>query len=176
MRKIILYIAASLDGKIARKDHSLDWLPAIEDSGEDYGYEELMASVDTVLMGYKTYEVCLGLGDWHYKGKTCYVFSRSATRHTIPDVELVNEDPVAFIRGLKETEGKDIWLIGGGELIRQLHDAGLIDEYIITTIPVILGEGVELFPGVTTEQKLKVDRSISYKSGLVMTYYAKAQQ
>ena len=127
MRKIKLYIATSLDGKIARPDGGLDWLPDPADDAykhEDYGYDELLSSVDTTLMGYKTYEVCLGFGDWAYKDQLTYVFSRNPERKMIPEAKLVTEDPVEFTRKLKQTAGKDIWLIGGGEIIRLLHDAG----------------------------------------------------
>lgn len=115
MRRVLLYIAASLDGKIARKDDSLDWLPPIDHTGEDYGYKELMDSIDTVVMGYSTYDISVGLGEWGFKGMNSYVFTRDNTKPHIPDVELVTEDPVAFVRNLKAMEGKDIWLIGGGQ-------------------------------------------------------------
>ena len=175
MREILLYIATSLDGKIARKDHSLDWLPPIDEAGDDYGYKEMLDSVDTVLMGYRTYEICMGLGEWPYKHLKSYVFSRNADKPVIPEVELVNEDPVTFTGKLKEAEGKNIWLIGGGDIIRQLHDGGLIDKYMIATVPVILGEGIELFPGIKKEQKLSVVHHKAYP-GLIMTHYAKTAE
>lgn len=169
MRQVKLYIAASLDGKIARSDHSLDWLP--ESGEDDFGYGALMDAVDTILLGYSTYDVCIGLGDWPYKGKTSYIFTRDATKECNEHAELITEDPVAFTCKLKKQEGKDIWLIGGGEIIRQLHDAGLIDEYIIATIPVILGKGIELFPNINKEQKLTLTKHKVYSDGLALMYY-----
>lgn len=175
MRKTILYIAASLDGKIARKDHGLDWLPAGENEQTDYGYKEMLETVDTLLMGYGTYEVCVNLGEWYYKGLTTYVFSRNAGKPVIPDAQLVTEDPVEFTKGLLKQEGKNIWLVGGGDIIRQLHEADLIDKYMIATIPVILGAGIEMFPDLRREQKLKVDFCKNYDE-LIMTHYSKVLQ
>ncbi|WP_229368113.1 dihydrofolate reductase family protein [Telluribacter humicola] len=171
MRKLILYIATSLDGKIARKDGAIDWLP--DPSSEDYGYQEFYDSIDTVIMGYKTYEVCLGFGDWYYKDKTSYVLSKNPDREVLPVVQLVNQDPVAFVRDLKTSEGKDIWVVGGGEVITLLHDAGLIDEYILAYIPIVLGEGVELFPAVTRQENLELAQHAIYENGVVMLYLIK---
>jgi dihydrofolate reductase len=171
MRKVILYIATSLDGKIARKNGEIDWLPPLED--QDYGYETLLNSVDVTLMGYKTYEVCLGFGDWAYKDQITYVFSRYAEREMIPEAQLITEDPVKFVKQLKQTEGKDIWLIGGGEIIALLHDAGLIDEYILAYIPVILGEGIELFPGIKKQENLQLTKHKVYDNGVAMFYFCK---
>lgn len=175
MRKIKLYIAASLDGKIAGKDHALDWLPEPDiESQDDYGYNEMYDSIDTLLMGYTTYEVCTGLGDWPYKGKTSYVFTHDGSKACIDDAKLVTTDPVQFTTDLKQQQGKDIWLVGGGNINRQLHDAGLIDEYIVAIIPHIVGEGIEMFPGIITASPLKLDKHIVYNDGLVLLYYSKA--
>lgn len=171
MRKLILYIATSLDGKIARRDGAIDWLP--DPSSEDYGYQEFYDSIDTVIMGYNTYEVCLGLGDWYYRDKASYIFSRHPDREVLPDVQLVTDDPVAFVRELKAREGKDIWLVGGGEINTLLHDAGLIDEYILAYIPLILGEGIELLPAVTRQENLKLAQHAIYENGVVMMYLIK---
>ncbi|RYD56588.1 MAG: dihydrofolate reductase [Sphingobacteriales bacterium] len=168
MRKLILYIAASLDGKIAGSDHSLDWLP--DPSTDDYGYQELMDTIDTVVMGYKTYKICMGLG-WTYHGKQAYIFSRSEGKSVIPEAKLITDDPSSFIDKLKREDGKDIWLIGGGEMVRILHDAGLIDEYILTTIPIILGDGIELFPRIKAKLPLHLIKHKAYDNGLTMAYY-----
>ncbi|HEX8531958.1 MAG TPA: dihydrofolate reductase family protein [Cytophagales bacterium] len=168
MRNVKLYIAASLDGKIARRDGGLDWLP--DPTAEDYGYQAFYDAIDTTLMGYKTYEVCLGFGAWHYQGKTTYVFSRDASKSCVPEAQLVAEDPVAFVRRLKEGPGRDIWLVGGGQIVTLLHDAGLIDAYILAFIPVILGEGIELFPAVKAQANLRLTEHRVFSNGAVMLY------
>ena len=173
MRKLILYLACSLDNKIARTDHSLDWLPEPEEgSEEDYGYYTFYDSIDTLLMGYRTYEIPINHGEWPYIGKTSYVFSRS-NKPIIDAAVLVNEDPVTFTKELKNKNGIDIWLVGGGNLNQQLHDAGLIDEYIITFIPVILGEGVELLPNIKSEYKLVLKEQKTYPGGVVQMHYVR---
>jgi len=172
MRQLKLYIATSLDGKIARPNDEIDWLPPLEEY--DYGYAEFMAGIDALVMGYKTYEVCIGLGEWPYKDKTSYVFSHNPERILIPEAQLINEDPADFVRNLKQTEGKAIWLLGGGEIISLLHNAGLIDEYILAYIPVILGEGIELFPSVKKQENLKLTRHQVYENGVSLFYFSKA--
>ncbi|MFC5270210.1 dihydrofolate reductase family protein [Adhaeribacter terreus] len=171
MRKLNLYIATSLDCKIARPNHEIDWLPPLEEY--DYGYSEFMEGIDAIVMGYKTYEICLGLGEWAYKGKTSYVFSRNPDRTLIPEAQLITKDPVKFVQELKQTEGKTIWLLGGGEIIAMLHDAGLIDEYILAYIPVILGKGIELFPGIKKQENLTLTKHQVYENGVALFYFSK---
>ena len=168
MRQLKLFIANSMDGKIARKDGSLDWLP--DPSSEDYGFDEFMAGIDAILMGYNTYEVSISFGEWPYKNKDTFVFSRSPSKTCIPEATLVSQDPVQFVKDLKTRPGKDIWLIGGGEINTLLHDAGLIDEYIIAYIPVILGEGIELFPGIKKQVNLKLTKHKVYSNGSVLLF------
>lgn len=172
MRKVKLYIATSLDGKIASKNGSVDWLPD-DPAGEDYGYNVFYDSIDATLMGYKTYETALSLGEWHYKDKVSYIFSRDSHKSLIPEAQLVNENPVEFVKKLKQMQGKDIWLIGGGEIIALLHDAGLINEYILAIVPIVLGEGIELFPNIKSQQQLRFIKQQAYTNGIVMLYYEK---
>jgi dihydrofolate reductase len=171
MRKVKLYIAASLDGKIARKNGAIDWLP--DPTAEDYGYQQFYDSIGIALMGYKTYEICLQFGEWPYKGNSTYVFSRDASKTVLPEANLITQNPIDFVKQLREQDGKDIWLVGGGEIIALLHDAGLIDEYILALIPVILGEGIELFPGVKQQQNLRLTQHKVFSSGAVMLYLEK---
>lgn len=171
MKKVILYIAASLDGKIARTDGSIDWLP--DPTAEDYGYKEFYDSIDTILMGHKTYETCLNFGDWGFKGKKTYVFSKNPRKKLIEEAELITEDPIQFVTNLKKSQGKDIWLIGGGKIIATLHDEGLIDEYILAIIPIILGVGIELFPTIKKEEKLQMKKHSVYENGVILTYFNK---
>ncbi len=173
MRKLKLYIATTLDNKIARKDGAIDWLPD-PNAGEDYGYQDFLATVDTLLMGYKTYEICVGFGEWPYPDKKTYVFTRDHSKTAIPEAKVVNQDPVTFVQDLLNQNGKDIWLIGGGEIITLLHDAGLIDVYILALIPIILGNGIALFPEVQKQENLILEKQQVYPNGVVMLYFSKS--
>ncbi|TKC19847.1 dihydrofolate reductase family protein [Robertmurraya kyonggiensis] len=144
-RNVVLFIASSLDGYIATKDDSLDWLFKVEGKG-DNGYSEFYETVDTVVMGKKTYDWLLkhDLEEFPYKNKACYVFTQSATEDT-EDVRFVNEDVVQFTNTLRAQEGKNIWIVGGGELLHSFIKKKLVDEMIITVAPQIIGEGIPLF-------------------------------
>jgi len=144
-RKMILFIATSLDGYIATEDESLDWLFEVEGEG-DNGYSEFFHRVDTVLMGRKTYDwvVKNTNGDFPYKDEKCYVFTRSPLENN-ENVQFVNEDVVSFTKELKKNDGKNIWLVGGGELIHSFLQEKLVDELIITVAPTLIGKGIPLF-------------------------------
>lgn len=170
MRKIVLYIAASLDGYIARSDGSIDWLedPADALEGEDFGYSEFLQTIDTALMGHSTYKVVAGFDmPFPYPDKANYVFSRSAGHTDTAHVKFIYTDAVAFVQELKQQPGKAIWLIGGGQLNTLLLNAGLIDEIILTYIPIVLGAGIPLFAAGAQETKLKVSSSKRYPNGFV---------
>jgi dihydrofolate reductase len=146
MRKIILYIATSLDGFIAREDGNIDWLTGFSSpEGEDYGYKDFLAGIDTTLLGYNTYQQTLTFeGGFPYPEHRNYVFSRSNHEET-SFVRFVKKDISAFISELKAEAGKNIWLIGGGALNGYFMKNGLIDSIILSIIPVILGSGIKLF-------------------------------
>lgn len=172
MRKVQLYIAASIDGYIARPDGGIDWLSIVEKKGEDYGYGDFIASVDTTLMGHKTYEEVLGFGvPFPYMDTANYVFSRQKRQPDDNPVQHISEDPAAFAKGLKAQPGGNIWLIGGGQLNTVLLNAGLIDEMILSVIPIILGEGIPLFGGQPKETKWKVKGHEVFDTGLVQLHY-----
>ncbi|MBI5228015.1 dihydrofolate reductase [Candidatus Micrarchaeota archaeon] len=175
MKRIILFIATSLDGYIAREDHSIDWLF----TDQDYGYKEFYDSVDTVLIGRTTYEKMLEMGTgYHYKGKKGYVFSRDKKTKKDENVEFVS-DIVPFVKKLKkdnenkterENEG-NIWVVGGSEIVSVLLNADLIDEIMVFVHPIILGKGIPLFKNIKEEKKLKLKNTESYSSGLVKLHY-----
>lgn len=170
MRKIVLYIAASLDGYIARPDGSIDWL---EDkdyaiAGEDFGYSDFFQTIDTTLMGHSTYKVVLGFDmPFPYSDKSNYVFSRSTKHSDTAHVRFISTDAVGFVQELKQQPGKTIWLIGGGELNTLLLNHRLIDEIILTYIPILLGEGIPLFAAGAQERKMTLTGSRSYSNGFV---------
>lgn len=165
MRKVTLYIACSLDGFIARKDGSIDWL--FNDA--DYGYQEFYDSVDTLLIGRKTYEQALGFGEWPYLGKKCYVFTRKKDLH---DGRVVfTQNLVAVTKELLAQPGKDIWLVGGAEIITALLNTRLVNELRIFVHPIILGDGIPLFKDIDKEIKLELVKTVSFDSGLVELRY-----
>ena len=145
-RKVSIFIATTLDGYIATKDESLDWLFEVEGEG-DNGIEAFYETTDTVIMGKRTYDWLMAqeLEEFPYKGRDCFVFSRSEHKDT-RNVKFVSGDVSLFVRRLKQRKGKKIWLMGGGELIRAFLSEGLVDEIIVTIAPVILGSGIPLFP------------------------------
>ncbi|MGG1662060.1 dihydrofolate reductase family protein [Brevibacillus sp. NRS-1366] len=154
-RPVVLFIAATLDGYIARENGDIHWL--YEAEGErDNGYSEFYDTIDTVLMGNKTYEHTFELADqFPYPGKKCYVFSRSEHEPS-PDVTFVTEDVVGFIEKLKEQEGSKIWIVGGAEILDVLLKGKLVDEFIISIMPTMLGKGIPLFKGDNPELKLSL--------------------
>jgi dihydrofolate reductase len=139
-KSIILYIAMSLDGFIAKKDGNLDWLIKYDDNSEDYGFKALYDSIETVLIVSTTYFQIEGV----YEGKEVYVFSNSKQEVTGGNVHFVCGDVVDVLKDLKPDSG-GIWLVGGADLINQFVKDDLIDEYIITVIPTVLGSGISLF-------------------------------
>ena len=177
MKKLQLYIATSLDGYVARPDGSLDWLTQFPNPDQlDYGYPEFYAGIDTVVMGRKTYEEILGFDvPWPYADCTSYVVSSNA------DLPLKTEDTKLlggnFAEALKEEktkDGKNIWLVGGGGLVKACMEHELVDELIWTIIPVVLGEGIPLFPKGVKETSFKLTKAEGLSTGAVMLWYARA--
>jgi len=167
MRKIKLLIASSLDGFIARQDGSIDWLF----TDADYGYSEFLKSVDTVLMGRKTYDKVLTFGEYPYKDKKNYVFSQNPgakRRHN--GVEFI-ADMVEFGRDLAKSDGKDIWLVGGSDIISIFLNSALIDEIILSIHPIVLAKCIPLFRNIQRQLNLKLTKSISYESGLIQSHF-----
>ncbi|PZX04595.1 dihydrofolate reductase [Psychrobacillus insolitus] len=153
-RKIVLFIATSLDGYIATEDDSLEWLFKVEGDG-DNGYSDFYDTVDTVIMGRRTYDWLLEqeLESFPYEGKECYVFSRTVSQDN-ENVKFFSGDVVDFTNQLKNKEGKNIWVMGGGDLIHSFINKKLVDELIITVSPVLIGKGIPLFKEVDFELEL----------------------
>jgi dihydrofolate reductase len=176
MRKIILYIAASIDNYIAKSDGNVDWLdnPDYDLEGEDYGYAAFYESIDTTLMGNATYQWVLGFDiPFPYPDKKNYVFSRSKKDANDDFVTFVSGDIVGFIEKLKANSGKDIWLVGGGKINTVFLENGLIDQIILTIIPITLGDGIPLFQKGLVETKFALEKSQSFKNGMVQLTFNK---
>ena len=165
MRKLKLYIAASLDGYIAGPNGEIDWLDAAGD--EDYGYHDFYGSIDTTLMGNSTYQLTLTVDEFPYPDKTNYVFTRGEPPQSTAYVEFVSGDIAGFVCTLKEQPGKDIWLVGGGQINTVMLNAGLIDEIILTVFPLVLGEGIPLFAPGATRHSFKTLGCQTYETGLI---------
>ena len=146
-RKIIVYIATSADGYIARADGSVDWLARPRPRG-NYGMGAFFRSIDTILWGRKTYDQALertgGKGVGFGSNVENYVFSHRPPESPAPDVEFVKEPIKVFSKRLRAKPGKDIWMMGGGGVIASFLDEGEIDEFSIHIIPIFIGEGIPL--------------------------------
>lgn len=169
--KITLYIAASLDGYIAGPNGEIDWLSMADHPGEDYGYYQFYDSVDALIMGRKTYELPAGVEEWPYPGKPSYVFTRQVLTTDRDDVFFVSGPPEDLVANLRTQGFQHVWMVGGGEIVRAFLARGLIDEHIISIIPVLLGEGIPMFPPTGPQQKLELLSSRQYESGLVQAHY-----
>jgi dihydrofolate reductase len=170
MRNVILFIATSLDGHIAGPAGEIDWLF----TDQDYGFTEFFAGVDTVLMGRKTYDVSLGFGDYPYKGKQGFVWSRTRSGRDA-NVTFHSGNVSRFVTALKHETGKNIWLVGGAELVAEFVRHDLIDEFAIFVHPIILGQGSPLFQAPLPRRRLRVTRVERYPSGLVQLSYVRVR-
>lgn len=175
-RKLVLYISMSVDGFIATEDDDLSWLSDMQNTGDDYGYSDMCASADTYIVGRKTYDVVLDLVGHFPPAKQfkCYVITR-CERKDDHGVEFYNGDVEKLIRKLKSEKGKHIYCDGGGEIVRLLMEKNLIDEYIISVIPTMLGSGKRLFIGGVPPISLKATEPKYYSSGLVQLRYVREE-
>ena len=172
-RKVILYIAMSLDGYIATKNENLDFLSLVEQEGEDYGYADFIKTVDTVIVGRKTYDKVLSMGfDFPHADKKSYIITRTP-KPPIGNIQFYTENLEALILKLKEKDGQNIFVDGGAEIVNLMMNDNLIDVFCVSIIPVLLGDGISLFQDNRPELQLKFVRSETFKSGLVQIWYQK---
>jgi dihydrofolate reductase len=172
MRKIKLYIASSLNGTIADSMGRVDWLESLPkpDNG-DYGYADFFASVDTTLQGYNTYQQIL---DWKipfpYPDKKNYVLTRKQNIQPAEFVSFINKHHLETILEIKNSKGKDIWLIGGGQVNTLLFNTRLIDEIWVFIMPIVL-PGISIFEGLPILQELELLETRNYPTGVVALIY-----
>lgn len=171
-RKVFLYIGMSLDGFIARQDDDISWLSIADKEGEDYGYAAFTADIDTYIVGRKTYDVVMKLTGSFPQAEQfdCYVLTRTP-RETEGKVKFYSGDLVELISDLRSKPGKHIYCDGGAEIVQLFMKNKLIDEYIITILPIILGDGKRLFKGEVPEIPLKLISVKSFDTGLVQHRY-----
>lgn len=172
MGKVILYIAASLDGYIATEDGGVAWLDVFNGTGDDFGYADFIANVGTVIMGGKTYRQVLGFGEWSYKDFTSYIVtSQPLADHPNDDVRKADSDFKKLVQKIKSESDKDIFFVGGAQLTKAFIEQGLIDSYQIFIMPVMLGKGIRLFLDLVTVQNVTLTETKSYSSGVVELQY-----
>ena len=174
-REVVLYIAESLDGFIAREDDDIVWLDMVAAEGEDYGYGEFLKSVDTVVLGRKTYEKVKSIStESPYTGKKVYVLTKDTDKNA-DDVIYCN-DVLKLFKDLKATDGGRIFVDGGSVTVKNLRDLDMIDRYVISIIPVMIGRGIRLFGDLeeSVTSRVKLVSCSQFESGLVQLEYVKA--
>lgn len=173
-RKLILFIACSLDGFIADKDGGLGWLDMVAAEGQDYGYSDIVKQTDTFILGRKTYDKVLTFGmHFPHDDRQTYVIT-STPRASENNLHFYSGSVVDLLKDLRSKEGKDIHLDGGGQVIHSFMKENLVDEYIISVIPTLLGEGIPLFvAGSKPQIDLELIKSTAYPSGLVQLHYCR---
>ena len=163
--RIIYFVASSVDGFIARRDGSIDWL--FHD--QDYGFSEFFENIKTVVQGRKTYEQVLTFGEYPYKSKENFVFSRTLT--SCEHAELIDTSVAEFAETQRQRSGGDIWVVGGGALASAFLSAGVVDEVSVFVHPILLGDGLPLSPSLQHDVRLMLTDSNVFDTGLVELKY-----
>jgi dihydrofolate reductase len=178
MRKLVLFIATSLDGYIAKPNDDLSFLKIVEKEGEDYGYEEFTANIDTIILGRKTYDYVLKeIGSAHYDNgeRDVYVITKTE-RPGVGRTTFYTGSLTELIQRLKAENGKDMYCDGGAEVINELLKNDLIDELTISMIPILVGNGTRLFKDNRPEQELELMSSKSFDTGLTQLHYKRKRK
>ena len=174
VRKVILYIATSLDGYIAKPNDDLDFLSIVQQEGEDYGYADFIKSIDTVILGRKTYDwVMTQVSEFPHADKNTYVITRTP-KPSIGKTNFYTGKLNELINRLKADSGENIFIDGGAEIVNELLKENLIDEFIISVIPILVGNGTKLFKDGRPEQKLELLSTKQFKKGLTQLHYKRA--
>ena len=172
MRKVVLGVGISLDGYIARPDGAVDFLFM----PRDYSMAEFMASIDTLIMGRMTYEVGLKMGGtFNDPQQTVYVLSRTLPTGERDGVKFVNESPAKLVARIRERQGKDIWLMGGGVTASDYLAADLVDEIYLGIVPVAIGDGLPLFVKGFPQREFALTECKEYSKGLVSLKYRRVR-
>lgn len=175
-RKVILYLAMSLDGYIAKPHDDLGFLSIVEQEGEDYGYADFVKTVDAVIVGRKTYEKVISMGfDFPHADKEAYIITRTP-RPSIGSVKFYTGDLKALVKKLKSENGKNIFCDGGAEIVNELLREDLIDEFIISVIPILVGNGTKLFKDGRPEKRLTLVSAKSFNKSLTQLHYKRAEK
>jgi dihydrofolate reductase len=173
MRKIVLGLGISIDGYIARPNGAVDFLFM----PKDYSMAPFFATIDTYVLGRKTLDAAFKMGGSisSFGGMATYVFSHSKPPGERDGLTFVNESPAALVRRLRKRKGKDIWLMGGGELAREFLKADLVDELYIGVVPVLLGEGIPLFPSGFPQRNFSLVENKTFSKGMIALKYKRVR-
>lgn len=170
-RKVIVYIAASLDGYIAKPGDDLSFLSIVEKEGEDYGYQSFMQHIDTVIIGRRTYDwVLTQVPEFPHKDLQTFVITH-AVRPSEGNVNFYNGSLRALVADLKSQKGKHVFVDGGAAVIHELLKEQLVDEMYVSIIPILLGAGTSLFNEGFPEQRLGLMSARPFDTGLVQLHY-----
>ena len=175
MITVTYYVACSLDGFIATADGGVDWLSEVSVEGEDYGYAEFFNSIDAMVMGSNTYEQVLRFGEWPYGDKLCWVLSERRMTPARLEITVSNRSPSEVLAEIEAEGLKRAWLVGGAELAGSFLAQHLIDEFVITVLPIVLGEGIPLFGDQGGRQLLQLVGSHRAGNGIVTLHYCRAE-
>jgi len=171
-RKIVVNIAMSADGYVARSDGSLEWLTKRSAPKSFYGLPKFSRSIDAKILGRKTFDLSLQMGASFSVNDVHYVFSRRPAPASVPaGVQFVTESISAFAERLRKQAGKNIWMMGGGEIIGSFLDEHVIDEFIITVVPTFIGEGIPLIAPRHREVALRLLSLRRFSDGVVQFHY-----
>jgi dihydrofolate reductase len=166
------YVAISADGFIARKDGGVDWLEAFP--ADQFGHQEFMATITTIVMGRAAYEKCRALGPWPFAGKRTIVLTSRAIDDAPEGLETHRGDIAKLAAELRAKNAGDIWLFGGASSVETFRDAGLIDRYEFYVIPILLGDGIRMLETSTQQIKLTLIDARSLGAGVVRLVYTRA--
>ena len=169
--KVLYYVACSLDGYIATPEGGVEWLDPFQGSDEDYGFADFYASMDALLMGSRTYEFALAHPPWMSPDKQSWVFTRRDLPIAHPSITLTSDEPRRIIESLRNREVENAWLMGGGQLAASFRADGLISQYVISVIPVLLGDGIPLFARGGHLKQLDLAETIPFSDGVVQLTY-----
>jgi len=170
-RKVIIYIACSVDGYIAGPNDDLGFLSIVEQEGEDYGYAAFIENIDTMIVGRKTFDKVQAMGlQYPPAGKELYVITRSPRPASGP-VTFYTGGLTTLVQQLKSLPGKHIYCDGGAEIVNELLKHNLVDELIISVIPFLAGNGTQLFSSGRPQQKLMLVSARQFEKGLVQLHY-----
>ncbi|MDF1549791.1 MAG: dihydrofolate reductase family protein [Bacteroidales bacterium] len=170
MGKVILYVAQSLDGYIARENGAVDWLSFIE--GEDYGFHKFFDEVSVVFLGNTTYNQVLTFeGEFPYKSKDVFVFTRDNSKYKDENVQFIASKVGEYTKKIKNKAKGPCWLVGGGQITSYFLENHLLDEIRLFTIPILLGSGIPLFNKINNESKVKLIKNTEFKTGVIESVY-----